>query len=476
MKNLTLIMVFILCFISVRAQKIIVYPAHEEASHKYHELTNYYLPKTELKIKIPIVTTSYDSGLFHKIEDEISRTQLTKMVKKKFGWDMVNTEKKSVDLGEKIQFVPTTVQDSSKYYTIAYKKRKTLAQTMNLTFNEQGIISSGEFAQKDQTFQYVTKGIELAATVAGKFFPLGVTETESFRADTSIEFQRAKVLLKELDYLVTARVAIINQKSASVSKDALSWHLEQIDKRTKLVKEELLGKEKKSTKWYSFLYVPDKNVKGQKTVLLVITDNGVETAPTEEDKFRTWQKNPPKGKKLEVVSTLLSSQKTEEATSFRTRTPGSSKIQQNNFLRYNMPAQYSLQLLKDGKPLKTFKDSEDKKGLDLYKVYFPQNGDVGILPNKYKEMSVIFYEDIGAIKELKFKKDAIGTSSLDQSYAAIDSLFSLKEQIKAFKEAKKDTSEEESSEEEQETVIRIIFGEKEEDENSDGDVNGDEQD
>lgn len=157
-----------------------------------------------------------------------------------------------------------------------------------------------------------------------------------------------------------------------------------------------------------------------------------------------------KGKLVEINAKLLSD-KNQKDKSIK---PDGETL--NNYLFYNIPARYSIQIFYDNKPIKTKSKGSAKTSNESLIVFFPQLGEVSALPSKFKELSIVFYEDIGAIKEIKFSKKASADSDkVQMAYASADSLISLRQKYIESKE--EDTEEEEESEEADEQVIRLII-------------------
>lgn len=436
---------------------IIAYEASQPKSEKFTNYLSYYLPKSYLKVKVPIEKNEIKEGLIHKLEKPL-KEQITKFFVLNFGWDTIKIEEK-FSLGKQIQFIPLTVPDTNKHYTIAFKNAETLAQTLNLKLNEEGIISSGEFAQENKTFEFVSKGLELGATLAGNFFSLGVGEPGELVfgfTDNSDEFKRIEILTEELVKIIRNRSDIITQNSAGISKEAIEYRVTQIDQRIAAIKKEIMGSEKTTIHWASFIYEP-KTKTETVTILELDHENGITIPNAEEKNVLSYINNstPSNAKKLSIMATSYSPN-FQQPDSTLNKKSNEKPTKTNGFLRYNKPPKYTLQLLWDGKPLKTFKDSEYKKGVDVFTMFFPQNGSIEVLPGNFKDANIIFYDDIGGIKEIKFaKKNNLDATIIQSSFAAADSLISLRKTVKEYNS--KDETDNEETEEAEETIIRLII-------------------
>lgn len=163
-----------LLFISCKAG-LMVQDNSVEANEEYQDFISYYLPKTVLKIKIPVERSIYENGgLIEKVESENTNyaEEFRNFFYANYGWKPLEKNKDIFSIGEKIQFIPITLPDKNKNFTLSFTKSRAVAQSTGITLNKDGIITSGEFAQENKTFEYVTKGVELLASSAAAFYPL----------------------------------------------------------------------------------------------------------------------------------------------------------------------------------------------------------------------------------------------------------------------------------------------------------------
>lgn len=437
---------------------MIAYDAKEQKRENYNELLTYSLPMSLLKIKVPVEKKELKKGLIDEISGK-KRDSIVNYLYQNYGWEPTKEPKEIFGLGEKIQFLPETRPDPNKIYTVAYRTSKSVGQTASLKINKDGIISSGEFAQENKTFEYVTKGVELLATAAGAFYSLGVDDKQSLleRPSTDPKVNRMAKLIEEANDLAKARTDLIKGLASGVpTSEPTAYRIKLIDERIKEIKNEILGYHKTTTHWVSLLYEPKRD---DVVLLELIESKGIRIPKVKSDDRLQGILNEAFGNKdtvktLKIKATRLSNEPVVRATPKNKSLSAKEEV----FLRYNIPAKYRLELLFDGKPLKSFADSEDKKGTDTYTMYFPQFGTVGVLPAKFKDMTAVFYEDTGALKEIKFTKAATSTATeIQASYAALDSIISLREKYLAYKESKKAKDEEPADEEVEETVIRLII-------------------
>lgn len=436
-------------------QAIISFKSSEKVPEGHIAYVDYFLPKSVLKIKVPIVKSNFEPGLYQQLKSQ-NEKKIIDELSKLYGWKNEKDTLTTFGLGKKIQFIPLTEPDPNKHNTLAFKNKKVLTQSSKLNLTKDGIIASGEFAQENKTFEYVTKSVELGASIISKFYTLGDELPEDFTNidNPSKSYSRILHLMKELKDLVEGRNDMIVQNANGVSKDVIEYRMKYIDKRLGEIKAEIMGQNKKTTYWLSLLYEPNKNKEEIDLIKIakdkgIIVPNGIAVLNGVID--TTISKSEKDILSLSIVANQISLN-VKETNQYKTASVSSS------FMRYNIPAKYSLQLLLDGKPLKSFKNSEDKKGTDIYTMYFPQKGIEGVLPTDFKESSIVYYEDIGAIKSISFSKEAtVNTSAVQAIYAAADSVISLKDARQAYLDDKNSDDEDDDTEETEETVIRIIF-------------------
>lgn len=456
MKKIFIPLILVSMIILSCGKKMLVQDNNGVVPEKYNSLITYNLPKTLLKIKIPIEISSFKKGL---IDTVLSQEQkiMKDFVFENYGWLPIKIPKteKTFSIGDKIQFIPITIPDGSKQFTISYSGSKALSNSMGITLTKDGIISSGEFAQEDKTFEYVTKGLEATASIAGKFFGLGSTQQDLSKiqknTDFSTHYNRFVNLTKELNALNQSKSDLIKSATNAVPTiNPTKYRLDLIDKRITQIKDEIMGTNKKTIINISLVYEPGKTIVKPRTLLKIDPEKGyiiegAKDTPLMEGALS--EKTDGEFKNLSIyIEEVYTSQKIKNE--FRTTAEYG-----KHFLVYNLPAKYSVQLLFNGKALKSYANAEDEKGTDLYEIYFPQKGTMGAMPFDFKDSKVVFYEDIGAIKEIKYVTNAtLNTTSITQGSAALDSIVSLRNK---YKESKKE--EIATVEETKEQVIRLII-------------------
>ncbi len=440
---------------------MIAYDADQEIPDEvqYSEMISYYLPKSILKVRVPITVNTLKEGLIHKLP-ETEQSEILQLIQVNYGWTPVSVKDK-FSLGDRIIMEPITLPDPDRHYIIAYKNLKFYSQVLKLSFSKDGIISSGEFAQKDKTIDIVSKGVEMGANLASNLYPLLGTAKSKFedfqkemgydKPSVSIEAKRIIVLLDELNKLSQGKLDMLSNVEPNVSKDALEYRVVSIENRMEEIKKAILGSVKKTTHWIAFEYVPTlpnaelMQIDPENGINVPLVDNqGIDTQLTKD-----FDSN--KSKSLKIISNQIISHAVEEAITQPKKEKG--------FLRYTIPPKYSIELEYDGKKLKSFKDLKDKDGSNSFSMYFPQLGPVGVLPADFNGAEFVFYEDIGAIKSIKYSNDPIEEAEIEGTAAAIDSLIAYKAKKKAIDDAADDTDSTDD-EEVEETVIRIIFGRK----------------
>jgi len=421
----------------------------------------YYLPKTLLKIKVPIEEAEFKPGLVN----HLSASKLKSVLKYLFvsyGWEPVKKDEDKYSIGEKIQFIPQTVPDTDKYFTLQYSGAKALANSMGLVLTRDGMISSGEFAQEDKTFEYVTKGVELLAHTASILMGLGNKSGEPAvvpfcsDAETDQYVLRICALIGELNNISATKADLIkNATNGVASNDPLKYRTELIDKRILKIKEEILGRYKKTIFNVSLIYEPGNDRETVALLKLSPSKGIVIPKMTNNDPARTALAGiiATSEDGAKPLTLLVEPAYTLKAP--RTRFVDSKGFGREHFLVYNVPAKFKLTLVFDGKPLKSFQSEEDEKGTDIYEIYFPQRGMMAALPVDFKEMKVVFIEDLGSIKEIKSSKGAeLTATQVSAGVAALDSVLTLRNKIR---ESKKEKPAAEETEETKEQVIRLII-------------------
>lgn len=101
---------------------------------------------------------------------------------------------------------------------------------------------------------------------------------------------------------------------------------------------------------------------------------------------------------------------------------------QEECIYYIFTANYALALLGNRGQLKSYKKEEGRKSAESYTMYFSQFGEVGVIPDSFKESSVVYCKDAGALKEIKYSGEASRTKEAAESVCATaDSLRALRE-------------------------------------------------
>jgi hypothetical protein len=457
----TLYLFVVLLFIGCTDKIISIRATQEEArAFEKHKVFGYYsLPKTELKILLPISKDTLVKGM---IKDTLSC--IGKYVYNNFGWlpEKEPDEKYAID--QKILLLPITLPDPDKRYAMLYNKSKALSQTMNITISRDGLIQSGEFAQESRAFEITKKAIELGGTLIGAAAGLGSSPVEVKKCDlAAIQNKRAVQLIKDVEALIKARYTLISTSPINVNTtDIIKMQIGEIDDQLKSIKAILLGQIKK--KIYNVpIYLDFKEEKLAIPLVRINPKAGVIT--NGKDKWKDLSmatKDSTSEKKLVLnlrkllspdVLSLPVSTATTPATGGSPETSGN---QTQAFLYYNVPAKYELTLTYNGKPIVSYSSKEQKEGSDDYQLYIPQFGRIAFLPaDDFKEASVTYYEDLGALKSSKFTKEARADAEKTESlYKAIDS---LRTTIKAIKAKNQEEEEEPAEEKVEEQVIRLII-------------------
>ncbi|MBS9462883.1 DUF4831 family protein [Flagellimonas sp. 389] len=454
---------FFLCFfLASCAQSIVSIDSSKidyEDIPNYEILSYYSLPKTVLRIKVPVAKKKPKPGI------AIKNSCALELVKTYFGWEPVKVPEEIFALDKKITISTLAVPDPKKRYALSYRKSKSLAQSLNLSFSKDGFIQSGEFAQESKVFDITKKSIEILGNAVGALSGLGSEamgdiKTKDCTLD-SLKDERIKRLIKDAFKLYGIQYSLINKPTNSVnSTDIVKYHLKEVDKQLKTIKNVLMGYISKDIYYVTLDIDPKEDFKSIE--LLQLDPKKGLLAPAGNKAFNKLSSqisvaNSSKTKKLELkAKKLINAQKIDvrEPRTILVEGEQGKELNVDAFLYYNIPSKYELFLVYDGKPLSSYSSSEDKKGKDVYTAFFPQIGKVAYLPKDFKEANVVYYEDIGALKSVKFVKEPDVTAErVEGIYMALDS---IRKVSKALKEKKKEENKEDVEEVEQEIMEQVI--------------------
>ena len=469
-------LIFLLCIllmscaesiISVRPDKVSL----NDIKSKYDVYGYYSLPKTILKIRVPVYKKSYKKGI---VAEADSNSCLVNYLKTNFGWEIVKEPTELVGIEKGAVLSTTSEPDSEKRYALLYKNSKAIAQTINVKLNKDGIIQSGEFAQESKVFEITKKSIELIATATFTLNPLGPADTKDGDLECSkiehIKYSnRAKLLVSQVISLNETKGDLIKNIRAQVNNvEILKNHLAILDKQLAQIKGELMGKITKKIHYVTLYVDPEKDFNSL-DLFKINPKDGIFISDT-----NSFYKNLTPG----ISSKDNSGLKTLRLVVRRKNIPNplhtlsseaslktieNSKVLENDdaFLHYNIPAKYTLTLQYDNKPLNVLAKLKDKEGSDDYNVYFPQLGVVGYLGKDLKEADVVYYEDTGAIQSAKFQKEpSITAERVEGIYSALDTIVRTRQAIREKKEEEAklaSAASEEVEEVVEEQVIRLII-------------------
>ena len=471
MKKLWLLALLVLAscaesIISVKPSKIPL----EDISNNYDVYGYYYLPKTILKLRIPVYKKKYKAGLIKKGDDSC----LAKLVKTNFGWEPLEKPKDDefgIDNGTIISsiFEP----DFGKHYAILYKNSKAISQTLNISINKDGIIQSGEFAQESKAYDITKKSIELVGTAISSTGGLGLDsdsedeDKEKIPCSTieEIQNQRGKILVDRAFKLLKAKYDLIKDYPNQISNtDVQKFHLKKVDEELKVVKGELIGSVSKKIHYITLFIDPKENF-DDLTLLEInpnegIIDQSISKSTLLSSGIKTTSKVNKKALKLIVQKKTVPNEAhflSSEATMVTIE--GKTKIKGEAFLHYNVPAKYTLSLKYGDKKLTAKSSAKDKTGQDDFEIYFPQLGQVAYLNKDFKEANVVYYEDTGGLKSAKISRGGdFNAERVEGIFTALDSIYST---AKALKEKNEEEEEETATSEEveeiEEQVIRLII-------------------
>lgn len=503
MKTLYLLLTF---FLVGCAKGIISIPTDNNQNtslkNDYEIFTQYSLPKTELKIQVPVVINTLEEGILRS-GDNLDKC-LQKILLENFEWKITEAPKEKFSIDKKIIFTPLTIPDPHKKFTLIYKKSRGIGQTMNLVISKDGIIQSGEFAQESKTFEIVTKSAQVAGSLVGAVAGLGVDKDMGFEKQcdiTTIKDKRAQRLISDLHSLLQARYALISTPPVNMNNtDVIKLQMADIDEKIKAIKGLLVGEVKKTIHNVTinidpqvfqnniglFSLSPTEGITSignqadfdkLSTEIKAAKPESVKDSKILQISLRSlvtpeildWNNIPEntsargndKMSDAQALTKSIKSKEQQPGTSQQQKsntssTDGGDKNYLNTFLYYNVPAKYEITLNYGGKPIPIYGSKDQKEGNDDYQVYFPQLGKIAALPVDFKEASIVYYEDIGALKSAKFVKAVEDdVSRIQTGYEVLDSIRNV---FKAIKEDNTpDVEEDEVDEESEEQVIRLII-------------------
>ena len=459
---------FILCYgcaesiISINPSKVSL----KEIPSQYSVYGYYSLPKTVLKLRIPVCKKKFTPGLI-KHKDE-SNECLAKYVLDNFGWKPIEKPKEIVGIDNGTIVETISEPDPKKNYAIIYKNSKAISQTIKITLNKDGIIQSGEFAQESKVYDITKKSIELVGAGMSSFGFLGKeTEDDSKKENCieseSIETEEGRKLVKRVKELLQKKYEYVTEYPQYVENtEVLKFPLSQIDKEIKQLKGKLIGSVSKKVYYVTLFIDPKKDFESIKLFDIntrkgIFAKEGSLLANLSET-IKTSESSNLKSFELVVLKKRVPiTENTLTSNVSKVKTDDGTYLKGDSFLHYNIPAKYYLSLKYGNKGLNTHSSSEDKKGSGDIEVYFPQLGQVAYLNKDFKGAEVVYYEDTGGIKSYKLTREAELTADrIEGIYSAIDSVNTT---IKALKEEKKKESstEEEKEDEVEEQVIRLII-------------------
>jgi hypothetical protein len=450
--------------ISVRSSMV-----NDDILDDYDIYTYYSLPRTELKIKIPIAQYSIEKGIL-SYEEEGS--QLIKLLEYRYGWKPVEPPEYKYAVDQNITFEAVTLPDPEKRYAIAYKNSKMISATLNATLTRDGLIQSGEFAQESKAFEVAVKAMEIFGPVISAAASLGGVEDVNKEFSTVLDIDslsgRIKRLLQNAEELYAYRSQLISKPTNSVNNvEIIKYHLGEIDKQLIAIKNELLGSVSKTIHYVTIVFDPEKHFEELDLLEIdpqngILRKNNLELIKLSEDLTTDKALNETISLKLLAKKIIEPGIIEDEGTSIEVINDGDKTTRTLNtkvFMYYNIPAKYELKLMANNKPLKSYTGRTDKNGSDEYQIYFPQLGKVAFLNKDFKEANIIYYEDIGALKSAKISKSAeVDAEKVESMYSALDSMYSTIQEIRK----KDDTDQGDASvtEEVNEQVIRLFISEE----------------
>lgn len=472
-----------------------VTPVPSRTTYEPKEIIQYYLPKTRLGVRLPIVKTVKSEGLLKKLDraDPGAFKVVQTYFAVKYGLELKATAGGTTyAMKGKVELVPYAIKDTTKHYSIRYNRKKCKSCSTSFELNEQGILKTGAFAQENQVVELVLKLLDVTANLAMKSslgdsyqqpgdkeqpteLDLLLKESEKQlkelrrkKANASMITKKENAIAyirrimnidKNLQVLHTKKTDLIGSSTFRTESTTLyDAYIRDLDKQIKLFLDEMNGKSNPSTDWYYFdlgpdgthvVSTPSSTFQFRLDLLYLYKDRApvVQTGSVDKTTLKGT---------FETIAVDIAFQKQDYNLLKKVYAAGGTKKmpvvdsaggKSKNFLYYNVPARTNVTLLKAGKVINTYKNQEQKSGSPGLTVYFPQFGIVKALPPEFGECTVELFEDVGAIKKLSYKSRAIITGDeITGAGATADSLYSAYKSI--FKsEPAQETAEEETTSE-----------------------------
>lgn len=199
-------------------------------------------------------------------------------------------------------------------------------------------------------------------------------------------------------------------------------YLSEIDSQITKIKNELMGNVKKKIHYLTFYLDITKEADtvklfslNPKSGIFSIDDNFDLSQVSPDLRSSIYNKKENKDFILNLKKLSVQNPVKIEATNV-TELP-------NSFLHYNIPAKFEISIKFDNKKLSTFGSKDQKEGADDFQIFLPQLGTVGVLPTDFKEANIVYFEDTGGIKSIKYSKASeIDAEKLGTLYNSLDSL------------------------------------------------------
>jgi len=404
--------VIIFCFLGI----IMGCASHLPAVRPIEKITNiesqkgvfYSLPKTVIRIEIPIIATSKKPGSLFANKEWFYEKAATVGLERN---DITKEESTTYSIG-KATVSTISMPDENNTFFVKFDSKvfEDLSLTMNLS--KAGLLESAKSDSTNRALDIGVKVFESVASIAGKFISLGGKAPEESQMDDHI---------KAINRILTSRLDLITGTSGTITgglpAETLKLMLGELDKKEQELMNALRGTttKKEWTAVFEFEPKPSNTEASKKKfedveieLLSISESDGIDKL---SDYCINYYSNPfgRKGNKSQDLIKLKISAKPQPALIISPN----DKNDLDSFF-YRIPLQANVELTKKGK---TFMAES---------VYIAQIGPIRQLPRKFSGkfglLDLTFYTDTGSIQKFDAQTKAmeisdavgrLGTSAAD---------------------------------------------------------------
>ena len=409
-------LVFIFCFlgtiIGCSSHLPTVTPIKKVKDIKSQKGVFYSLPKTVIRIEIPIISTNKKPGPLFVNKDWFYKKATN------VGLEMndITKEKSTTFSIGKATVSTISMPDENNTFFVKFDSKAFEDLNLTMKLSKTGLLESAKSDSTNRVLDIGVKVFESAASIAGKFITLGGKAPEESQIDDHINTIN-RILISRLD-LITGTAGTI---TGGLPAETLKLMLVELDKKEQELMNALRGTTTKKEWTAVFEFEPEPKPKPKETEEDKITFKEVEIkllSISESDGINeltdyciNYYSNPfgRKGKKTQDSIKLRISAKAQPALKIFPN----DKDDSGSFF-YRIPLQANVELLKNDKLFMA------------ENVYIAQIGPIRHLPNKFNGkfglLDLIFYTDTGSIQKIDTQAKAmeisdaigrLGTSAAD---------------------------------------------------------------